>query len=104
MRQFVYSWFSSNQRQSVVILNKFAQVVVAVFLMDYPPHRWNSFFHDFMALCQSERHFLLFLKILQQINTEIADRELNKSAKVCNVSPDLCSNSLTRDRKRKRAL
>jgi exportin-T len=40
-----------------------------------------------MALCQNERHFLLFLKILHQINTEIADRELNKSAKVslCHV-------------------
>lgn len=84
LKQFVCSWFSSNQSQSGLILNKFAQVVVALFLIDYPQRKWDPFFRDLMALCRSETQFLLFLKILYQINTEIADRELNKSAEVRN--------------------
>lgn len=67
--------------ESNFILNKFAHVVVSVFLIDYPLRKWSSFFNDFSTLCSNERTFQLFLKILLQINAEIADREFNRSQK-----------------------
>ncbi|RWS07338.1 Exportin-T-like protein [Dinothrombium tinctorium] len=81
LRQFVFSWFTSNQCNSVYILNKFAYIVNTLFLLDFPTQRWNTFFHDFLALCQSQRHCDLFLRILIQINSDVADREIPRSQK-----------------------
>lgn len=62
-------------------MNKFATIVDDIFLVDFPTRRWDTFFHDFMRLCHSPETCFLFLKILQSINADIADRELNKTAK-----------------------
>lgn len=108
VRQFIFSWFNTSSsgssvsnhngssggnglssssgilgsNHSMVILNKFAQVVDFVFLADFPNGKWNSFFQDFMSVCLNEKNTYLFLKILMQINSDIADRELNKTQKV----------------------
>lgn len=82
LRQFVFAWFTSAPCDSVYILNKYALLVDAVFLVDFPSQRWNSFFHDFLALCQTQKHCDLFLRILLQINADVADREIPRTAKV----------------------
>jgi exportin-T len=67
--------------ESAFLVNKFAQVVALLCLTDFPARRWDSFFHDFMRLCNNERSFTIFLKMLQQVNQDIADREFSKTQK-----------------------
>ena len=77
------NWFTSNDHSySTFILNKFAQIIGSLFLVDYPNGRWIRFFQDFISVCHSDVQRLIFLKILQQINADIADNELNRSQKV----------------------
>lgn len=76
----------SSDEQSITIasflVNKFAAIVVRVFLLDYPTGQWDSFFYDFLSNCRGERTCHIFLRILLQINLEIADRELSRTIKV----------------------
>lgn len=82
LRQFLSNWFTSAPNSSAFVLNKFASIVDIVFLVDFPSRRWNTFFHDFLVLCQTQSHCDLFLRILLQINSDVADREIPRSAKV----------------------
>ncbi|KAI1301918.1 Exportin-T [Halotydeus destructor] len=81
LRQFVFSWFTSTTFSSAYILNKYAVIVDEVFLVDFPANRWGTFFHDFLVLCQTQKHCDLFLRILLQINVDVADREIPRSPK-----------------------
>ena len=72
---------SGQQQESTFLLNKFAQIIALLCLMDFPTRRWHSIFHDLMRLCNNERSFTIFLKMLQQVNQDIADREFSKTAK-----------------------
>ena len=82
LRQFLFNWFTAANNISTYILNKFAVLVDAVFLIDFPNQRWNSFFHDFLVLCQTQKHCDMFLRILLQINVDVADREIPRTIKV----------------------
>lgn len=104
LRQFVGNWFSQSSSVSnsngvgectgdtgvsatsipkvPYIFNKYAAIVTQIFLLDFPFGRWDSFFFDFLTNCKTEQCCELFLRILLQINLEIADRELARTIKV----------------------
>lgn len=82
LRQFIFSWFTSNNHTSNYILNKFAYIVNSVFLVDFPRQKWNTFFTDFLGVCHTQQNCDLFLRILLQINGDVAEREIPRSPKV----------------------
>ena len=82
LRQFIFQWFTSNRFSSNYILNKFAYIVNSVFLVDFPQQKWNTFFADILGVCLNKQNCDLFLRILLQINGDVADREIPRSSKV----------------------
>lgn len=68
---------------SSFLQNKYAHLVNAIFLTDYPQQRWNSFFKDFLSRCDGRSKCDIFLRILTQINLDIADRDIPRTNKVC---------------------
>jgi hypothetical protein len=59
--------------------------VNSVFLIDFPLQKWNTFFSDILALCLNKKNCDLFLRILLQINADVADREIPRSPKVSKI-------------------
>lgn len=53
-----------------------------MFLIEYPSRGWDNFFDIFLSLCQSQENCNLFLRILLQINADVADREISHTPKV----------------------
>ncbi|RWS27432.1 Exportin-T-like protein [Leptotrombidium deliense] len=103
-RQFVFSWFSVNEVNSIYILNKFAYIVNTLFLFDFPSQRWNTFFQDFLAVCQNQRNCDLFLRILLQINADVADREIPRTPKKTYEHSENERNNLIKDKMRETCL
>lgn len=62
--------------------NKYAHLVNSIFLIDFPLQKWNTFFNDFLQRCDGKVKCDIFLKILIQINLDIADREIPRTQKV----------------------
>ncbi|CAG2105834.1 unnamed protein product, partial [Medioppia subpectinata] len=81
LRRFIFEWFNCNHFSSNYILNKLAYIVNSVFLLDFPLQKWNTFFADILSVCQNQQNCDLFLRILLQINGDVADREIPRSAK-----------------------
>ena len=82
LRHFLLTWFRSNHVKSSYLLNKFAYIINAVFLIEYPSRGWDNFFDNFLSLCQTQDDCNLFLRILLQINSDVADREIAHTPKV----------------------
>ena len=64
------------------IQNKYAHLVNSIFLTDFPLQKWNSFFKDYLSRCDGKVKCDIFLRILIQINLDIADREIPRTTKV----------------------
>lgn len=82
VKQYVCNYFvvKKYDHQSF-LLNKYASIVNSLFQVEYPAGRWSSFFADFLAQCNDKESCSLFLRILDQINVEIGEREHILTAK-----------------------
>ncbi|XP_015912211.2 exportin-T isoform X2 [Parasteatoda tepidariorum] len=85
IREFLKHWIqlqcSSPQPDSGLILNKAAQIICIVFLADYPT-RWPLFFDDILGMLNLGMTAIdIYLRILLDINSEIADREIPRTQK-----------------------
>ncbi|XP_054160885.1 exportin-T-like [Oppia nitens] len=98
IRQFIFHWFNTKHLTLNYIENKFAYIVNSVFLVDFPLQKWNTFFTDILSLCQNQENCDLFLRILLQINADVADREIPRSQK------ELERNTLIKDLMRETCL
>lgn len=73
---------SSSEADGPLIQNKAAQIICMVFLSDFPT-RWPTFFEDLLGtLNLGTTAICIYLRILQAINAEIADREIPRTQKV----------------------
>lgn len=82
-RQHLSHWMTTlcmcTEPEKVYILNKTAQILALVFVVDYPT-RWPSFMADLLSVLQIGPHAVnLYLKILLAIDTEVVDREVMHS-------------------------
>ena len=76
VKQYVCNYFVSKKYDyQSFLLNKYASIVNSLFQVEYPAGRWPTFFSDFLAQCSSKESCSLFLRILDQINVEIGERE-----------------------------
>jgi len=76
VKKYVYDYFVSKKYDyQQFLLNKYAAIINALFLIEYPLGNWTTFFEDFLAQCNTKESSGLFLRILDQINTDIGDRE-----------------------------
>ncbi len=83
LNHLVLSLFEQDLFTSNFLQNKYAHLVNAIFLADYPAQKWNSFFKDFLGRCDGRSKCDIFLRILTQINLDIADRDIPRTNKVC---------------------
>lgn len=79
-RQHLSHWMSTlfmcNEPEKVFILNKTAQIMALVFVIDYPT-RWPTFMTDLLSVLQMGPPAVnLYLRILLAIDTEVVDREV----------------------------
>lgn len=79
---FIITLFEKEILQTNYLQNKYAHLVNTLFLIDFPYQKWPTFFNDFLKRCETRLKCELFLRILIQINLDIADREIPKTAKV----------------------
>ena len=76
VKQYVYNYFVSKKYDyQSFLLNKYASIVNLLFQIEYTNGRWTTFFQDFLAHCNDKSSSGLFLRILDQINNEIGERE-----------------------------
>ncbi|XP_064088049.1 exportin-T-like [Macrobrachium nipponense] len=79
-RQHLSHWMSTlfmcNEPEKVFILNKTAQIMALVFVIDYPS-RWPTFMTDLLSVLQMGPPAVnLYLRILLAVDTEVVDREV----------------------------
>lgn len=82
LKHLIFTLFDTNIFTSIFIQNKYAHLVNSIFLADFPLQKWNSFFNDFLTRCDGQVKCDIFLRILIQINLDIADREIPRTTKV----------------------
>lgn len=76
VKKYVYNYFVSKKYDyQSFLLNKYATIVNELFLIEYPNGKWQTFFHDYLGQCNDKESSGLFLRILDQINTDIGERE-----------------------------
>ncbi|XP_028410861.1 exportin-T-like [Dendronephthya gigantea] len=86
LKQMLMSWLQQKSMSDVnaekgFILNKGAQVIVLIFVNDYP-EKWSSFFSDILSTLQLGPAAMdIFLRILKAIDQEIINREVQQSPK-----------------------
>lgn len=76
VKQYVCNYFMAKKYDyQSFLLNKFASIVNSLFQVEYPLGKWRLFFTDFLSHCDDKESCSLFLRILDQINVEIGERE-----------------------------
>lgn len=76
VKQYVCNYFVAKKYDyQSFLLNKYASIVNSLFQVEYPLRKWPTFFSDFLAQCNDKHSCSLFLRILDQINVEIGERE-----------------------------
>ncbi|KAK7083729.1 hypothetical protein SK128_023939 [Halocaridina rubra] len=80
VRQHLSHWMTAlctcSEPEKVYILNKTAQILALVFVVDYPS-RWPSFITDLLSVLQMGPQAVnLYLRILLAIDAEVVDREV----------------------------
>ncbi|KAJ6219416.1 hypothetical protein RDWZM_005228 [Blomia tropicalis] len=98
LNHLILSLFEKDLFVSSFIQNKYAHLVNSIFLADFPNQKWNSFFNDFLSRCDGVVKCDIFLRILIQINLDIADREIPRTTK------DMQRNTLIKDLMRETCL
>lgn len=82
INRLIFALFEKESFESNFLQNKYAHLVNTLFLIDFPQQKWHNFFRDFLSRCKTQMTCTLFLRILVQINLDIADREIPRTAKV----------------------
>lgn len=82
LKHFIITMFEKNLLITNYLQNKYAHLVNTLFLIDFPQQKWPTFFKDYLGRCESRIKCELFLRVLIQINLDIADREIPKTTKV----------------------
>lgn len=76
IKQYVFNYFVVKKYDyQSFLLNKYASVVNELFRIEYPSGNWSTFFQDYLTHCNDKESSMLFLRILDQINTDIGERE-----------------------------
>ncbi|KAI7697392.1 Exportin-T [Sarcoptes scabiei] len=81
INRLIFALFEKESFESNFLQNKYAHLVNTLFLIDFPQQKWHNFFRDFLSRCKTQMTCTLFLRILVQINLDIADREIPRTAK-----------------------
>ena len=79
LHHIILTLFEKDAFTTIFLQNKFAHVVNQLFLIDYSQQKWNDFFKDFLSRCSNGKRCDIFLRILFQINTDLADVEISKT-------------------------
>lgn len=86
LKQTILLLFDKDMFDSNYLQNKFASLVNSVFLVDFPVQKWANFFKDFLQKCNSPVKCDVFLRMLIQINYDIADKEIPRTNKVFSLN------------------
>ncbi|XP_046912928.2 exportin-T-like [Dermatophagoides farinae] len=98
LKHFIITMFEKNLLITNYLQNKYAHLVNTLFLIDFPQQKWPTFFKDYLGRCESRIKCELFLRVLIQINLDIADREIPKTTK------EMQRNTLIKDMMRESCL
>lgn len=76
IKQYVYNYFITKKYDyQPFLLNKYASIVNSLFQIEFPLNKWPTFFQDFLTHCNDKESSSLFLRIIDQINLDIGERE-----------------------------